>query len=236
MSSVPDPFARIPFAAEGPPLEHRVEVADQEDPLADRPRMLRDQVPGPVHLRGHLGPARREPDPLELGPEDLADLADPGRGSGWHSRCSRPVRAARSPARPGDRRRPGCAAPRATILARSPRPAPPSRPAGRKTGVRRKREAWTVLDTSEIGASRVRTYRLADSTAKARGPGRSDFLPMPSRRSPGEGGVKLNVFFANSLFIVNHPNLRCPDCRERYNGATPSRTPVGGAGSWNGPR
>src|SRR5512135_1890084 len=65
------------MSLKAPTLQHRVEVPDQEDSLAHRALPLRDEVPRPVHLRGHLLPPHLEPEPIELRPEDLPDPPHP---------------------------------------------------------------------------------------------------------------------------------------------------------------
>ena len=64
------------------PLEHGVEMSDEEEALpAGRRaagRTLRDQVAAAAHLRRHVHPLRGEAEPVELGPEDGARRAYSG--------------------------------------------------------------------------------------------------------------------------------------------------------------
>jgi hypothetical protein len=63
------------LAAEWLAGEHRVHVAEQQQPLASRAAGLRHQVPRTLHLRRHLDPARLEADRPELLGESVARRA-----------------------------------------------------------------------------------------------------------------------------------------------------------------
>jgi hypothetical protein len=59
-------------------LEDGVQVADEQDPRPGASIHLREQVAGPIHLRGHVDPTDVEAESGELLLEHASHLADAG--------------------------------------------------------------------------------------------------------------------------------------------------------------
>ena len=73
----PRPGRPGPLSHEAAALQHRVEVTDQEEPLAHLPFLSATRCPARCISGGISVPARLEPEPIELRAEDFPDLPHP---------------------------------------------------------------------------------------------------------------------------------------------------------------